>query len=407
MSDSNQEFYIAKLIVKSVLETLSNQEKLDLDKWLIIPENKDFFHRILKEENFEHKMHLFENLDTDAAYSKLIERIEKKQQKIKRKPLVVLRKLFKYAAVFVVLLSLGYGLFNSLSEQPSKTITSTKVLDLDPGYKKATLVLEDGTKVDLEKNEFVKSQTLSEVKNENNSLTYKTNKKSNSVKSSEKIATNTLFVPIGGIYKLVLPDGSKVWLNAASSLKYPISFEDDKRIVELSGEAYFEIKKDVTKEFIVKTKTRDISVLGTSFNVSAYNDEILFAATLAEGRIKLIGEKKDEVFLKPGEQAMVNKNSIQTVRVKEVDPKVYSAWKDGTFYFEHESLENILRKVGRWYNFKTDFSNAQLSEITFTGLASKDAPAKLLLDRISKSANVKYEIIQNTENEENLIKISR
>jgi ferric-dicitrate binding protein FerR (iron transport regulator) len=234
------------------------------------------------------------------------------------------------------------------------------------------------------------------------------NRENNTVKTSKNIGTNTLFVPRGGIYKLVLPDGSKVWLNSSSSLKYPTSFEGNKRIVELSGEAYFEVKKDATKDFIVKTKMRDISVLGTSFNVSAYNDDAFFAATLAEGKIKLVGDQQKEVYLKPGEQAVVVKKDSNTVQVKNVNPQVYSAWKDGTFFFENMSLDNILRKVGRWYNFKTDFSDVQLSEITFTGLASKEFPAKRLLDRISKSANVSYEIIQNTENnDEYLVKISR
>tara|TARA_R110002049_G_scaffold993_2_gene7072 strand:+ start:1685 stop:2920 length:1236 start_codon:yes stop_codon:yes gene_type:complete len=408
MSDTNQKFYTAKLIIKSVLGTLSNQEHIDFEKWLSIPGNKEFYHRILKEENFEHKISLFENLDKDTAYSKIIKRIEDKQQTIKQKPLVALRPIYKYAAAAILLISAGYYSISYFSSKPSTEINNSIVLDLEPGYDKATLVLEDGTEVDLEKNEFVKAQTLAEVKNQDNALVYLPNGKSNPTRSPKKIGENTLFVPRGGIYKLILPDGSKVWLNSSSSLKYPTSFEGNKRIVELSGEAYFEVKKDASKSFIVKTKMRDISVLGTSFNVSAYNDDAFFAATLAEGKIKLVGDQQKEVYLKPGEQAVVGKKDLSTVQVKNVNPQVYSAWKDGTFFFENMNLDNILRKVGRWYNFKTDFSDVQLSEITFTGLASKEFPAKLLLDRISKSANVTYEIIQNTENnEEYLVKISR
>ncbi|MDD7888242.1 FecR family protein [Flavivirga sp. 57AJ16] len=407
MLDTNQKFYTAKLIIKSVLGTLSSQEDVDFEKWLSIPGNKEFYHRILKEENFENKISLFENLDKNAAYSKILKRIDNKQQTIKRKPLVAFRSVYRYAAAAILLISVGYYGISHFSSKPTE-INNSIVLDLEPGYDKATLVLEDGTEVDLEKNEFVKTQTLAEVKNQDNALVYLPNRESNSAKSPKKVGKNTLFVPRGGIYKLILPDGSKVWLNSSSSLKYPTSFEGNKRVVELSGEAYFEVKKDVGKSFIVKTKMRDISVLGTSFNVSAYNDDAFFAATLAEGKIKLVGDQQKEVYLKPGEQAVVGKKDLGTVQVKNVNPQVYSAWKDGTFFFENMSLDNILRKVGRWYNFKTDFSHAQLSEITFTGLASKEFPAKLLLDRISKSANVTYEIIQNTENnEEYLVKISR
>ena len=177
--------------------------------------------------------------------------------------------------------------------------------------------------------------------------------------------------------------------------------------MELSGEAYFDVVKDDSKVFIVKTKTRDISVLGTSFNVSAYSDDVFFAATLAEGKVKLSHDHTKEVILSRGEQAIVDYDSFNTTEVLKVDPEIYSAWKSGTFFFENESLENILRKVGRWYNFQTDFSNPQLSKLTFTGLASKEFNAKRLLDRISKSSNISYEIIQNTENEESIIKISK
>lgn len=406
MSDTHQEFYTAKLIIKSVLRTLSNQENIDFEKWLHIPGNKEFYQSILKEEKFEHKTHFYKNLDKNAAYSKLLKRIENRGQ-LKRKPSFAFKNIYKYAAVAILLISVGYYSISHFSSTPSLEINNATVLDLKPGYDKATLVLEDGTKVELEKNEFVREQTLAEIKNENNALVYKPTNENSTAKSSKNIGTNTLFVPVGGIYKLVLPDGSKVWLNSSSSLKYPISFEGDKRIVELSGEAYFEVEKNPKRAFIVKTKTRDISVLGTSFNVSAYTDDIFFAATLAEGKIKLIRNDQKEVYLKPGEQAIVGKESLNTVDVKLVDPNVYSAWKNGTFFFENESLDNILRKVGRWYNFKTDFSDLELSKITFTGLASKEFPAKRLLDRISKSANVNYEIIQNTENEEKLIKISR
>ena len=404
MSDTNKKFYISKLIIKSVLGTLSKEEAVNFDEWLNRPGNRSFYSRILKEEDFEYKVDLFKGLDTEAAYLRLINRIENKQQGKNQVSAFGVRDVFKYAAVFLVLLAVGYYGFLHFSAQTSSETKISKVIDFEPGYNKATLVLEDGTEVSLEKNEFVKEQSLTKVKNEDNTLVYHSNRDHQTTKS---VGQNILYVPVGGIYKLVLPDGSKVWLNSSSSLKYPTSFEGDQRIVELSGEAYFEVAKDAKSAFIVKTKIRDISVLGTSFNVSAYNDDVLFAATLAEGKIKLVQDNIEDVFLKPGEQAIVDKISMDRTSVKEVDPEVYSAWKNGTFFFENERLDNILRKVGRWYNFKTDFTQDKIGEITFTGLASKEISAKRLLDRISKSSNITYEIIQNTENEENLIKISR
>ncbi len=407
MLNNNQEFYISKLIIKSVLGTLSSKEAIDFEEWYKLPTNKAFYSKILKEENLESKKNLFKNIDKETAYLRLVERIEKKQQITKRNPLFSLKKMYKYAAVAILLISVGYYGFSTFYTESSREEPNSTVTDLKPGYDKATLVLEDGTEVVLEKNEFVKKQSLAEVKNEANALIYKSDKNNDPSKLSGNVGTNTLLVPIGGIYKLVLPDGTRVWINSSSSLKYPVSFAGDQRIVELVGEAYFEVMKDANKDFIVKTKTRNISVLGTSFNVSAYNDDAFFAATLAEGKIKLVQENQKDVFLKPGDRAVVEIKSLNTTQITKVDPQIYTAWKNGTFFFENESLENILRKVGRWYNFKTDFSDAQLRKITFTGLASKEYSAKRLLDRISKSSNIKYEIIQNPTNEENLIKISK
>ncbi|ALJ06288.1 hypothetical protein APS56_14600 [Pseudalgibacter alginicilyticus] len=406
MSGTNKEYYISKLIVKSVLGTLSSEENIDFDNWYSVSENREFYHKIIKEENFEHKILLYKSLNKNAAYSRIIKRIEDKQQSTKQKLSINYKNAFKYAAAAILLISIGYYSASYFSSESSPAeINDSVVLDLKPGYEKATLVLEDGTEVNLEKNEFVTEQASAEVKNQNNSLVYKENKKGKI--SSKKVSLNTLFVPIGGMYNIVLSDGTKVWLNSSSSLKYPTSFEESKRIVELSGEGYFEVKKDVNKSFVVKTKTRDISVLGTSFNVSAYQDDDFFAATLAEGKIKLLGaESQEEVYLSPGEQAVVSKQELGVAQVNRVNPEAYSAWREGTFFFKNKSLGDILKKVGRWYNFKVDFSNQELSQIKFTGLASKDFPAKRLLDRISKSANVTYEIIKNTNtNEEYLVKI--
>lgn len=403
----NSEFYISKLIVKSVLDQLSEEETIKFESWLNIPGNQKFYNRILNEEHLKEKTELYRSLDKEVAYQNLIKRIEDKRHHFNIYPATHFKNFFKYAAVALLLLTAGYfAFYNSDSvEQPESIFT--KVLDLKPGYNKATLILEDGTEIDLEKNEFVKQQTLAKIKNQDNTLIYKYHGKPDSVAGSETIRTNTLFVPIGGIYKLVLPDGSSVWLNSSTSLRYPTAFNGDQRVVELSGEAYFDVVKNENKPFIVKTKSRDILVLGTSFNISAYNDDGYFAATLSEGKIKLTHEDTESVFLKPGEQALVAYTSLDQTQVLEVDAKLYSTWKDGTFFFENESLDNILRKVGRWYDFKIEFSDPSLKKINFTGLASKEFPAKVLLDRISKSSNIIYEINQNVENQQSIIKISK
>lgn len=404
MSKPKQNFHKARLIIKSVLGTLSDDEQHEFDKWLVEPDNTEFYSDILKSENISQKFQMFDSLDTNVAYSKLLKRTETNQPVEKRKSLFRLNHIYKYAAILLLMLTVGYSI-SYFSKTSIETHIAT-VEDLVPGYNKATLVLEDGSKINLEENSFSKKQTLTDIENDKSTLTYKSKNKQNIGALTQPIGINTLFVPTGGIYKLILPDGSKVWLNSSSSLKYPVSFASNQRIVELSGEAYFEVEKN-SKDFVVKTKTRDVLVLGTAFNVSAYNDDAFFATTLTEGKIKLTHEKQKEVFLEAGQQAVVNLNALKIVEVEVVDPKVHSAWKDGTFFFENESLYKILHKVGRWYNFKTNFTDPELKNLTFTGLASKEFPAKRVLEMISKSTNVRYEMIQNTENEENLIRISR
>lgn len=406
MSKHPNNIDLVKLIIKSVLGSLSDEENHDFEEWLTDPLNKAFYFKILNNENVERKFQMFDSLDKDDSYSKLLKRIKEKELTEKQKSSFFLKNIYKYAAIFIVLLTVGYSVFYFSAEQEQLKPVMSVVEDLKPGYNQATLVLEDGSEIELEGNSFTKKQIRSNIQNSNNTLTYKSEIEQGNSNIAEKVSMNTLHVPVGGLYKLVLPDGTKVWLNSSSSLKYPVSFSSNKRIVELHGEAYFEVQKD-KKAFIVKTRTRDVSVLGTAFNISSYDDDTFFAATLSEGKIKLTHEHHMEVFMEPGEQALINNSSLNIVEVEKVDPRVYSAWKDGTFFFENESLEDILHKVGRWYNFKSDFTDTDLKKITFTGLVSKEFPVKRLLEMISKSTNVKYEIIQNKTNNENVIIISR
>lgn len=405
MSKSQQNLETAKLIVKSILGNLSDTEQSDFDKWLSLPGNKDFYAEILRAENIEQKFQSFDSVDTQSAYSKFLQKIQSDGQVKNRQTKFDFRKIYKYAALLLIMLSVGVGIIY-FSSQPILEEKISTVDDLSPGYNKATLVLEDGSQINLEENNFAKQQALADVENSNNTLIYKGKETQHKNDSTPDIPINSLFVPVGGLYKLVLSDGSKVWLNSSSSLKYPVSFSSEQRVVELSGEAYFEVKES-TKDFVVKTKTRDVLVLGTSFNVSTYNDDPFFAATLNTGKIKLIDQQHENIFLIPGQQAIIDRKDLSMVNIESVDPNVHSAWKDGTFFFENESLEKILHKVGRWYNFETNFTDPKLMHVTFTGLVSKEFPAKRLLDMISKSTKIKYEIIQDKSNEAYIIEISR
>lgn len=400
----NQEFYIAKLIVKSILEALSPEEEAYFEEWLSEPGNSELYAEIIRSENINDKFKVFDDLDKEFAYSHILSRITEIKVSGDHRSKPIFRNLYRYAAAAVLLFGMGYGIYHFTSPKSIDTF-ETIVFDLEPGYEKATLVLEDGTTMNLEDEYFIRNQSVAEIENSDNTLSYKEGRHGHSSEEMFSVGNNTLHVPIGGVYKLVLPDGTKVWLNSSTSLKYPVAFTSDQRIVELSGEAFFEVEKS-SKEFIVKTKDADISVLGTSFNISAYRDDNFFAATLTEGKIKLNTTTQKKVFLEPGQEAVINTVS-DAIEVSRIDTEERIAWIKGSFFFENERLDRILQKMGRWYNFETDFTDPELESITFTGLASKDFPVKSLLDRISKSTNVKYIITQDEKNEKNIIKILR
>jgi len=211
----------------------------------------------------------------------------------------------------------------------------------------------------------------------------------NQVSSENKI--NTLSTAMGQTYSIVLPDGSRVWLNAASSLRYPASFSSAaERRVQLTGEGYFEVAKDKAHPFIVQTAKQDVAVLGTHFNVNAYADEPVVRTTLLEGSVKVNTKgfaRTNEVLLKPGLQAELNPSG--SLKVTEGDPEVV-AWKDGKFRFNNASLETVLRQLSRWYDVEIKYE-AGVPDESFTGGISRDLKASEALE-VLKYLKVNFKI---------------
>jgi len=387
MSQGKKEFVIAALIRKELLVgELSIEENAFLQEWLSISENQEYYQKVIDIETIKIKERFYKTVNTDLAFERIKEKIGFGQA-----PLISLfdyKKVLRYAAILVFLAGISsvfYYLTNDVKMQNQEVV----VKSIELKYNNPTLVLADGRVVSLEpKNEKIVSKN-GVISNVNKVLVYDA-KAIDAMASNEE---NTLIVPVGGIYAIRLSDGTKVWLNAKSSLKYPVKFSGNTRDVTLEGEAYFEVNKNAHSPFTVKTKSGNVTVLGTHFNVSAYQEDKKFETTLAEGKVKISQisktEKNESVVLKPGQQARV---SNETIRVVEVDPFGYSAWKDGKFYFENENLKNILDKMKRWYNFNVKFEQKSLEQIKFTGIILKDEPIDQFLDIISKTSNVKYKI---------------
>lgn len=385
MYSGKKEIKIAALIRKELLTgELSIEENALLQEWLSVSENQEYYQKVVDLETFKSKETFYKTVNTDLAFERI------KSKMISEDTTVIslfnYRRIWKYAAVLVFLAGITSVFFylNNSSDSKNQEVV---VNSIEPKYKNPTLVLADGTVVSLEpKKERIVSKN-GVISNVNKVLVYD----AKDLKGTTSVGDNTLIVPVGGIYAVSLSDGTKVWLNSKSSLKYPVEFSGDKRTVTLEGEAYFEVTKNPHSPFTVKTKSGNVTVLGTHFNVSAYQEDRNFEATLAEGKVKVseIGKESQSVILRPGQQARV-KN--ETLTVAEVDPLVYTAWKDGKFYFENENLKNILTKMARWYNFNVKFEQKALEQIKFTGIVLKDEPIDRFLDIISKSSNVKYKI---------------
>ncbi|OXA88065.1 FecR family protein [Flavobacterium hibernum] len=387
MSQGKKEFVITALIRKELLTgELSIEENALLQEWLSIPENQEYYQKVINVETLKSKERFYKTVHTDLAFEKIKEKID-----FGEAPIISLfdyKNVLKYAAILVFLAAIS-SIFYFLNNDAKMQNQEVVVKDIEPKYNNPTLVLADGTVVSLkpEKEKIISKNGV--ISNVNQVLVYDAKANKGMVSNGE----NTLIVPVGGIYAIILSDGTKVWLNSKSSLKYPVIFSGNTRDVTLEGEAYFEVSKNPHSPFTVKTKSGNVTVLGTHFNVSAYQEDKKFETTLAEGKVKISPinktQKNESVVLKPGQQASVRN---EVLRVVEVDPFVSSAWKDGKFYFENENLKNILDKMERWYNFNVRFEQKSLEQIKFTGIVLKDQSIDQFLDIIRKTSNVKYKI---------------
>lgn len=299
------------------------------------------------------------------------------------------------AAAFLLFLSFAVFITKNPLRRNRKVIAKTNPSnDILPGGNKATLRLGSGQIIVLDSarvGTVVKVGDTKISKARNGILVYNTSKN-----SSNKVAysTNTITTPRGGQYRIILPDGSNVWLNAASSLRFPTQFTGNFRKVEITGEAYFEVTKNAAVPFIVKNRRAEIQVLGTHFNVMAYDDESEMETTLLEGAVK-IKSKNAINLLKPGQQVAVNELGLQTAP-HDVDTDDAVAWKNGIFQFKDAGIEVIMRQVARWYNVKVSYEG-KIPPRQFTGRISRNVKAPVLLDML-KYSGVNFEI-----NEKNIL----
>ena len=376
---------IRKLVKKYLHDTATKEETEKLFQWYRSEMNADSHWDLDAFEDEEDlKLFILSKIDVPDL-------IEKKAP--------VYRKFYYLAAAasLAIFMAIGLYFFNNnnqtyVSPTSVKKVVKQKAIDIQPGTNKAILTLSNGKKIILDdsQNEVVINDGAIKVhKNAKGIIEYTLNRlgKEQNEKTEVQTGYNTIQTPIGGKFQLTLADGSKVWLNSASSLRFPVYFSGDNRTVELKGEAYFEVAKTQNKKFTVRSGNQTVEVLGTHFNINAYSDEPVITTTLIEGAIRVV-ELNTQKFqiLKPGEQSKVHND----IKIQKKDTQADIAWKDGYFYFENSSIETVMRQLGRWYGITARYESA-LPQQHFEGAISTNLTLLEVLEILQKS-NVHFSL---------------
>lgn len=349
----NQYFYVARLIAKYLSGEISEEEQAELIRWRNESAgNERLFQDICREENIKRNIQKRQAFSTEAGWVGVQKKIQHHRFRYR------LLNVCKYAAIFILPLAVATAiLYKSGNEHDAISHVTEQIL---PGSKKAVLILDNGETIDLKSTSGVelteKDGTIIQV--DSTALNYQQTPD----RTSDKLAYNKVNVPRGGEYQLTLSDGSKVQLNSMSSIRFPVQFAKDCRLVELEGEAYFEVSK-TGQPFIVKTKGMNIEVLGTTFNISAYANEE-YQTTLVNGSVRVQTEDGSSRILKPYEQACVTPGSNQ-INVRNVDTAFYTSWIHGKINFKDQRLEDIMKTLARWYDMEVIYENEATKDLRF------------------------------------------
>lgn len=376
-----------KLIHKFINKTLTESEWKSLLKWLEKPTNRKQFNTYVRADYYVHLSN--QDGDDNSRYLKIVEAVQTPASKV--------RKLWNnpigaVAASVIFLLGLTV-LWYYLGEGSTSSIQVVKTT-IEQGTDGATLTLDDGTEVSLKKGSDYQNQYL---KSNGEELVYVTKE------DQRKVAYNYITVKRGKQFAITLSDGTKVWLNSDSKIKYPISFVSGQtRSVELVyGEAYFDVRpaEELSGDhFTVLHKHQAITVLGTEFNIKAYSDEQQLFTTLVEGSVEVASGNLQSI-LKPNDQSVID--AIHGgIDIRQVDAQSETAWKRGLFMFKNKNLSEIATTLSRWYDMDIEIENKSLRDVEFKGTLSKNQPLEEILNLIK---NTKY--INNYEIKENKVVI--
>ena len=381
------QFNKAEKFAKYFISKQADENRVNKNKDLsaVAEEDKVLLEEITDPKKIADKLEFYQTIDTLEGRRKVQLKTDKKSKSVS------LRKYFmrglKVAAVFIGLFVTSAVLLNYLNNKQNQPTIADSI---HPGSLQATLVLSDGEAIDLTQ---MSTDTPIEkdgmkIVNNKESIEYMSTTSGHEEQAEPKI--NTLIVPKGGEWHLVMEDGTKVWINADSKLTYPSKFNKKERIVQLEGEAYFEVAHDKEWPFMVKTIITDTKVLGTSFNIKAYKNEDKVETTLIEGKVALsqsVGNSS--ILMDPGYQAIVPVKGGEVI-YKKVDTAIFTSWKDKRFEFVEETLESIMKSLERWYNVDIEFSDDHIKQLRFSARLQRYDSIQDLLDRIEQTNKVHF-----------------
>jgi hypothetical protein len=392
-----------ELILKYLSGKLTEEEQLYLDEWKSQPVNRQLLDQLSNGDWVKQELRKMHQIREDKAYSKLSQIYAQQDAPIQIGRARNTRAWYWAAAT---LLLVAAGTLFLLSRKDKGALPGIAAIeerfknDVEPGSNKATLTLANGNKIALDNTtngQLAQEGNIAILNSNNGQVTYQ--KKAGNTEAGVEIHNmvyNTITTPQGGQYMVVLPDGSKAWLNSASSLRFPTAFTEKERVVELTGEGYFEVaasyrKKDKSKTpFILKAGTVAVEVLGTHFNVNAYTDEEDITTTLLEGAVQVTGPQ-DGGLLKPGEQAQVNKEGILKKTKPDLEPVM--AWRNGLFSFKNASIASIMRQAQRWYGIEVVYESKVNKDQALNGDIPRNVALSKFLKILEATGSVHFQIV--------------
>ena len=381
-------FQLARIIAASLKGNANDEEQRTLREWLSVStRNKKIYDEFKDGKRLEQKIVESQQINWKNDYQHFITKRQRTRKNRRMKTII------RYAAILTLPI-VAAGIF-LLQKNDRQTIVSISEV-IKPGEHKAVLITGGGERITLS------DSTLSPIQEQNGMIVNVTNNKVSYILPEDSLCTqgspifNTLQIPRGGEYFLTLADGTEVWLDAETEIRYPVQFTGDKRVVYLDGEAYFTVAPDKNKPFTVVSTHASVSVLGTQFNFRAYPDERDVQTTLVSGSVIMQSEKyKQQIKLVPGEQGVLEKNSAKLMK-QEVNTYLYTAWKDGRFAFRDARLEDLFNILARWYDLSVFYQSPEAKDIRFTGDLNKTDDFKSILKIIEQNERVIFTVNQRT-----------